>query len=125
MKNKEENLQCRNLHIEEGYEDRLRYLNSKKYAIVGGHPDWQNKIKKDISSFVFIDVDKKSRNLSFLNKMDAVFIKTIYLNQSIYYKVINAVNMSGVPIFYLNRTDNIELTINEIKERLSSQISVN
>ncbi|SEF52447.1 hypothetical protein SAMN04487919_101470 [Bacillus sp. ok061] len=125
LENKEETLQCRNLHIEEQYEDRLQYLNSKKCAIVGGHPDWQNKIKKDISSFLFINVDEKGRNLSFLNNMDAVFIKTTYLNHSLYYKVINAVNMSGVPIFYLNRTDNIELTINEINERLSSQISAN
>lgn len=124
LENKEEQLQCRHVYTEDRYEDTIQYLNSKKCAIVGGHVDWQNKIKKDISSFVFINVDEKGRNLSFLNKMEAIFIKTTYLNHSLYYKVIDAVNMSNVPIFYLNRADNIKLTINEINERLSSRISV-
>ncbi|MGG0731608.1 hypothetical protein [Bacillus paramycoides] len=125
LENKEENIQYTHVSTECRYSDITRYLNGKKCAIIGGHPDWQTKIKKDISSFVFINLDDKSRNLSFLNKMEAVFIKTSYLNHSIYYKVISAVNMSNVPIFYLNRTDNIEQTINEIYERVSSHLSVN
>lgn len=71
----------------------------------------EKKVNKDIVNFIFINVYGKDRNMSFSSEMEAIFIKTTYLNQSLYYKVINAFNMRCVSIFYLNRTDNIELTI--------------
>jgi hypothetical protein len=56
-------------------------------AIVGGHPNWQNRMKKLLPQWVFINSD--NFDVRVLDGVEAVFFFTQYLGHSLYYKAVS------------------------------------
>lgn len=95
-------------------QDVTDYLRSKKIAIVGGHPNWQNKLKEYIPHATFMSVEQINRDFSFLDNVDAVFINTSYFNHKFYMKLMSRMSRNNTSLYYLKGSANAQLSLMEI-----------
>lgn len=92
-------------------EECIKVLNTKKCAILGGHPAWIKRLKHILPTFQYISTDQLNVDTSFLDKQDFVFINTAYMSHAFYNKVMARLNQSDVPFFYLPSTNNVDRNI--------------
>lgn len=92
----------------------IEYIQSKRMVIFGGSPNWRQKLKELLPTVEFIDVDEKNRDISKIQRFDAVFINTAVFAHAFYKKIIKELSNSQTPLFYLNGQSNTEKTILEI-----------
>lgn len=90
------------------------FIQSKRIVIFGGSPNWRQKLKELLPTVEFIDVDEKNRDISKIQRVDAVFINTTVFAHSFYKKIIKKLSKTDTPLYYLNGQSNIEKTTLEI-----------
>lgn len=95
------------------------YIQTKRVVIFGGHPNWQQKLKEVIPAVEFVDVEEKNRNISKVQKSDAIFINTSVFTHAFYKKIMKELSKGETPLFYLSGQSNIEKTLVEIYHWLS------
>jgi hypothetical protein len=93
-------------------------IQRKKLAIIGGHTNWITKMKEVLPSVTFIEIDQVSRDLGFLDKLDAVFVYWSIFNHKFYKKLMVQMNANKVDLHYIGRKTNIDLTLQEIEKAL-------
>lgn len=86
-------------------------LNKLKGLIIGGHPNWQNKMKESLD-WTFISPDF-SINEDLIRNADVVVFNVSYLNHSLYYKAIDIIRENSIQMCYIKST-NIQYAIHEI-----------
>lgn len=91
----------------------LSVLGSVKGMIVGGHDNWQNKIKEYIPSWKMIKAGVNTLDIEVVQNCDVVIFNTGYLNHSLYYKIIDMIRNKKIRIGYVSNT-NIQKTLNEL-----------
>lgn len=98
-------------------------LNSKRVAILGGHVNWQKKMKEVLPNYRYVNSENKNSDLSFLHNMDIVFINT-KMKHGFYYRILKELANSEVRFTYLSSEvgsrpiDNIELSLQQIQKEL-------
>ncbi|BAO04852.1 uncharacterized protein CBO05P1_133 [Clostridium botulinum B str. Osaka05] len=107
-------------NVEDFKEQQIDYnkLLSLNAVIIGGHPQWQNKIKEYLPNCRFIAPDMLNFDTNILNNVDIVFIYTNYLNHAMYYKVIDIIRERGLRLEYLKSNINMEIVLNQINKVL-------
>lgn len=90
-------------------------LNKLKGVIIGGHPNWRNKIKEKLPDWNFIDVDVSSIDNGYFNEKNIVIFSTSYLKHALYRKIMNFVRDKDCILGYISST-NLEISIKEIYE---------
>lgn len=65
-------------------------LENAHIAIVGGHSNWQNKMKTTLKNAVFISADMYNFDTKILHNVDHVFVNINYLGHALYYKTISS-----------------------------------
>ena len=86
-------------------------LNKLKGVIIGGHPNWQNKMKESLD-WTFISPDF-SINEDLIKNADVVIFNVSYLNHSLYYKAIDIIKENNIQMGYIKST-NIQYAISEM-----------
>jgi hypothetical protein len=96
----------------------MEYIQSKRIVIFGGSPNWRQKLKELMPAVELVDVDEKNRDISKIQRVDAIFINTSVFAHAFYKKIMKELSKNKTPLFYLNRQNNIEKCILEIYEWL-------
>lgn len=108
---------------ERSTEEYVKELFESKHLIVviGGHPNWQKKMK-EIAPFIrYIDVDKPG-SLDFLvNKEHHVFINTATNRHSLYERVMSVLAKGESQLYYLNQNNTPARTIQQVYEALINE----
>lgn len=91
--------------------DNLKNLSA---IIIGGHPNWQQKMKSYLQNCKFISPENLSFDTSILNNVDIVFIYTNYLNHAMYYKIMAEIREKNIRLEYLKANTNIDIVLNQI-----------
>ncbi|MFE8698251.1 hypothetical protein ACFYKT_18165 [Cytobacillus sp. FJAT-53684] len=105
------------------FEERVLFLKEKNIVIIGGHPNWQIKLKEIFPNYIIVDVENLNRDLSFIGHADAVFINTNFLSHSLYWKVMNQMSKNEVPLHFMERTTNIERIVMHLYEMLNPVVT--
>lgn len=106
---------------EEYQAEEIDFDELKKYKaiVIGGHERWQQRMKEYLPNFIFIHPDQLNFDIRLLDGIDIVFVYPNYLNHSMYYKLMAAIEGKDIKIVYINQqNENIALkfiykTINE------------
>ncbi len=64
-----------------------KLLRSKKILIMGGHVNWQNRIKEVYPKLTYIDSDNVNFDVSVLKTADYIFFNTLHCSHTLYFKV--------------------------------------
>lgn len=95
------------------------FIQTKRIIIFGGSSTWQQKLKKVLPTVEFLDVKEKNRDISKIQRTDAIFINTSVFAHSFYKKIMKEVNKCRAPLFYLSGHSNTEKAILEIYKWLT------
>ncbi|ETI69979.1 hypothetical protein [Neobacillus vireti] len=95
------------------------FIESKRIVIFGGFPNWRQKLKDLLETIEFVDADEMNRDISKVQRADAVFINTTVFGHAFYRKIMKELNKSETPLFYLKGKSNIESTTLEIYKCLT------
>ena len=87
-----------------------------KGLIIGGHENWQRKMKELLPGFKFILPDALNFDVSILEGVEGIFVYTNYLNHGLYYKLINEVRKKDRPLYYLSYNINENIVLQQISE---------
>lgn len=88
---------------EDNVEIIKKELNNKKGVIIGGHPNWQKKMKQELP-WEYIPANTPIHHNTIKN-YDVYVINFAHFNHSSYYSVINYVREHNKPIIYINTTN--------------------
>lgn len=88
-------------------------INKLEGVIVGGHPNWQNKLKEILTQWKFINVDINNVNKELIKGCEIIIFNIEYLKHSLYYSVINLIKNEDVFLGYISNT-NIEIALKKI-----------
>lgn len=97
----------------------IKYLRSKKCAIIGGHSVWINRMKEVLPNFIFMNPDDINKDIKFVDNVEAVFINTLVNSHAFYEKVMSKMSRNDTKLFYIDNTTNINLSIKVIYDSLS------
>lgn len=64
-----------------------KLLRSKKILIMGGHVNWQNRIKEVYPKLAYMDSDNVNFDVSVLKTADYIFFNTLHCSHTLYFKV--------------------------------------
>ncbi|NMD71447.1 DUF2968 domain-containing protein [Bacillus sp. DNRA2] len=95
-------------------DDMSKLIHEKRIVIFGGSPNWRHKLKEHLPNVEFVDVDEKNRDISKIQRFDAVFINTSVFAHTFYKKIMKELNKCQTPLYYLNGQCNTERTILEM-----------
>lgn len=95
-------------------EEMEKFLQEKQVIVIGGHPTWQAKLKEKFPHFILWEADDVTKDLTPLDHADAVCIYWTYLSHPMYWKVKKRMNNNNTSLFFLERTTNLEKTVEEI-----------
>lgn len=93
-------------------------IKDKKITIIGGHTNWQNKMKKKYPKLNLLDGHSTSFDLQTLTTSDFVLLYTGNMSHTVYYKMIDTLRTSGVKYDYIGKYNNVNLLEQEIAEIL-------
>jgi hypothetical protein len=108
---------------EDEYEEMpidYRTVQHIKSVIVGGRPNWQQRMKEKLPNFSFIDTDALNFDTGILDSVKTVFVNTNYISHGMYYKVASAAEKKGVKMVFLNK-QNEDIVINKIYKECMMQ----
>ena len=95
-----------------------KLIAEKKIVIIGGHINWQNKLKELFPNWKFISVNAyKTVDGAMLENKDKVYFYTDYISHVSYYKFIAAVRERKIPFGYIG-TYNIDKAVRQIYQDL-------
>ena len=78
-------LQCTSKRLE-------KLLRSKKILIMGGHANWQNRIKEVYPKLTYMDSDNVNFDVTILKNADYIFFNTLHCSHTMYFKVKDNLN---------------------------------
>lgn len=94
----------------------INAVKDMKIAIVGGHPNWINKMKQVFPDFKYFRPDVQATIAdSALGSTEKVYFFTDTLSHSEYYKLLNLVQAKGLPFGYIH-TVNMANVIKQLYE---------
>lgn len=94
-------------------EEFMETLAESKVVIIGGHPNWKNKMTEILPSLIV--VDKETRfNAGLVQTADFVYFQTDNLSHGVFYRTMPLAKQAGVPFGFLP-AGNIEVTIKKMK----------
>lgn len=102
------------LHEKVSNEEMISYLHEKEIVIIGGHPNWHQKIKSIFPHFYIWEADDLHKDLTPIDDVDAVFIYWAYLSHPMYWKVKKQLMNSCAKLFFLEQNTNIDKTISQL-----------
>ena len=89
-------------------------IQKKDIAIIGGHVNWINKVKKEFPRWKFFDANVSRLSESMvLDDTEKVYFFTNHLNHSIYGKYISLIRENKISFGYLHSI-NMEIIIKQI-----------
>lgn len=104
---------------EETIADMKKCIVERKIAIIGGHVNWINKLKKDFPKWRYLDANIKRSNYSeTFEDVEKVYFYTDHLSHGTYGKFIAMVREKDIPFGYLH-TVNMDALIRQIYEDIS------
>lgn len=69
-----------------------KLLRSKKILIIGGHANWQNRIKEVYPKLTYMDSDNVNFDVTILKNADYIFFNTLHCSHTMYFKVKDNLN---------------------------------
>lgn len=69
-----------------------KLLRSKKILIMGGHANWQNRIKEVYPKLTYMDSDNVNFDVTILKNADYIFFNTLHCSHTMYFKVKDNLN---------------------------------
>lgn len=96
-------------------EEKIQYLNTKKIAVFGGHPNWVNKLKKLLPDAKYVDTNAfSSRKFNRLDKYDLLVICNLFMCHSLSWKIGEAIkNVKSKKVIIIDDI-NTNLIINNL-----------
>ncbi len=105
---------------EDAIPDMKSAIAEKNVVIIGGHVNWQNKLKALFPNWMFIAPDAyKTVDGKMLENKDMVYFYTDYINHISYKKFIAAVRERKISFGYLG-SNNVDNVVNQIYGDLCS-----
>ena len=103
-------------------EDKLpemkAYIADKNVVIIGGHVNWQNKLKEMFPDWKYVSLTSfKTVDGSMLENKDKVYFYTDYISHTSYYKFIAAVRERKIPFGYIG-SYNLDKVVRQIYKDL-------
>ncbi|MBR1641064.1 MAG: hypothetical protein IJ683_01930 [Butyrivibrio sp.] len=100
---------------ETGIDQMQRAISEKKIAIIGGHPNWINKLKKKFPNWSYIQINESSRYIfGDFGGYDMVYFFTGFISHKDYYRYVAAIRKADVSFGYMDGEVNIEKNIVQI-----------
>lgn len=102
-------------------EDKINYINERKIAVFGGHPNWVNKLKKLIPNAMYIDTNAmSSRRFNRLDKYDLLVICNLFISHGLAWKVSEAIkNVKSKKVVIIDDI-NTDLIIGKMYDSIKS-----
>ncbi len=98
--------------------DMEKAIADKKVVIIGGHINWQNKLKQIFPKWFFVHTDAyKTVNAGMLESREKVYFFTDYINHISYKKFIAIVRERNIPFGYIGN-HNINNVISQIYQEM-------
>ena len=95
-------------------EEMLKAIGKKKIIIMGGHQQWQRKVKEALPFVELVYVDLINRDFKIISGYDYVFVNTSVLSHGFYSKLMKTLGKEKNKLRYLSGKVNVEKTIEEI-----------
>ena len=90
------------------------FIGKLKIIIIGGHPNWVSKMKKEFSDWTFINPEASgSTDVSIVEKADYVFFFTDTISHSRYYQFLNVLRERKIEFGYIHSV-NIEKNVRDV-----------
>lgn len=93
-------------------------LNEIKGVIVGGTPNWQQRMKERLDNWNFINVDNINFDDNIIKNSDTVVFYINYLSHALYYRVIDIANKNNIKVMYINNNQNIDIVLNQLLDKI-------
>ena len=94
------------------------YIADKNVVIIGGHVNWQNKLKEMFPDWKYVSLTSfKTVDGSMLENKDKVYFYTDYISHTSYYKFIAAVRERKIPFGYIG-SYNLDKVVRQIYKDL-------
>ena len=98
--------------------DMRTHISAKRITVIGGHPNWMNKLKESFPSWEYIPIGVNTFPKEKVANSELVVIVSNFCKHSMYYRVISAIEEEGTAdLMYLNG-GNIDLCIRTIYEQV-------
>ena len=95
-------------------EEKIKFLKSKKFCIIGGHQNWTYKIKALFPDWTYLKVKATSaKGDEALLSTERVFFFTDTLSHVSFYRLSNMAKTNNIPCSYLHSV-NLDLVIEEL-----------
>lgn len=89
-------------------------IDGKKIVVIGGHINWQNKMKAAYPDMIIIDGHLANVDTALFKDVDLVLFNTANMSHKLYYKLIDVFRFEKVKYDYLGRVTNSALLEKEI-----------
>lgn len=99
-------------------EEKLVDLKKYKIGMIGGHPNWQKKLKEIMPAVILVNPDEINKDLAFIDRLDYLFINTSIFSHAFYERVMKQVGKSEVTLHYLNASGNIKISLQEMYQKI-------
>lgn len=101
-------------YVEEDIKDMKSYIAGRNIAIVGGHTNWVNKIKKEFPNWKFFDANISRVNEAMvLDGTEMLYFFTNHLSHGTYGIYISIVRENKIPFGYLHSV-NVDAMVRQI-----------
>ena len=100
----------------EDYEERLKEWAEKKVLVIGGHINWQNKLKERFPDWQFVEAKQRTFDDGIVYGKEWVICNTEFLDHSTYYKVVSAIGKSQKLLFV--HSNNLAKCMQELEVQL-------
>lgn len=95
------------------------FWTNKKVIVLGGHNNWQRKLKEKFPQWQFLTVDKKTFSSEIIRDKDFIVCNTEILSHTAYYKMLASRSKHQHILFV--HSNNIELCIQELNAQYQNQ----
>ena len=98
-------------------------LSEFRIVIIGGHPNWVNKLKKEFPDWVFISPKASgTSNVDIVDRADYVYFFTEMMGHPVYFQFMNVVRERKVAFGYIHDV-NIEKNVKQIYRELVTELN--
>ena len=95
-------------------QDMKKHLSGLRIVIIGGHPNWVSKLKREFPDWVYVNPEASgTTDASIVENADKVFFFTSVISHTKYYQFINILRERKITFAYLDGV-NIERNIRDI-----------
>ncbi len=100
-----------------------KLLRSKKILIMGGHANWQNRIKEVYPKLTYMDSDNVNFDVTILKNADYIFFNTLHCSHTMYFKVKDNLNagrdkQEGKDKFIYINNNNVDVFTDILMEKI-------